>query len=99
MGHPIRLQILDILRCGEVCVCHIENALNKRQSYISQHLRTLRDAGLVDSRKNGLQVYYRLIDDKVIDLLHLLHGTLEVNDLEVLEGCNCPTCSTVLIAK
>ena len=96
MGHPIRLQILDILRCDEVCVCHIENALNKRQSYISQHLMTLRDAGFVDSRKDGLQVYYRLIDDQVIDLLHLLHGTLEDSDLDVLEGCNCPTCSTVL---
>ncbi len=96
MGHPIRLQILDILRCGEVCVCHIEHALNKRQSYISQHLMTLRDAGFVDSRKNGLQVYYRLIDDQVIDLLQLLYGTLEASD-QVLAGCNCPTCSTILI--
>lgn len=97
MGHPIRLQILDILRCGEVCVCHIEHALNKRQSYISQHLMTLRDAGLVNSRKEGLQVYYRLIDDQVTDLLYLLHGALETDALEVLDGCSCPTCSTVLM--
>jgi len=97
MGHPVRLQILDILRHGEVCVCHIERILNKRQSYISQQLMTLRNAGLVDSRKDGLQAYYRLVDDQVIDLLYLLLGAFEAETLEVLEDCNCPACSNVLI--
>jgi len=97
MGHPVRLQILDMLRYGEVCVCHIENALNKRQSYISQQLMTLRDAGVVESRKDGLQVYYWLADEQVSDLLHLLHGTLETDAVETLEGCNCPSCSMILI--
>ncbi len=97
MGHPVRLQILDMLRRGETCVCHIEQALDKRQAYISQQLMTLRDAGLVDSRKDGLQVYYRLIDDQMNDLLDLLVGSLTQNGLDVLDGCNCPSCSTVLI--
>lgn len=99
MGHPVRLQILDMLRRGETCVCHIERALDKRQAYISQHLMTLRDAGLVDSRKDGLQVYYRLVDDEVVELLSLLHGLLDTTGLELLEGCNCPACSTVLITE
>ena len=99
MGHPARLQILDILRNGEVCVCHIERALSKRQSYVSQQLMTLRDAGLVDSRKDGLQVYYRLVDDQIIDLLHVLHGSLLTDGLEVLENCNCPACSTVSVTN
>lgn len=99
MGHPARLQILDILRNGEVCVCHIERALNKRQSYVSQQLMTLRDAGLVSSRKDGLQVYYRLIDDQVTTLLHLLHGSLPTDGLEVLEDCNCPACSMVTVTN
>ena len=97
MGHPARLQILDILRNGEVCVCHIERALDKRQSYVSQQLMTLRDAGLVDSRKDGLQVYYRLVDEQIIDLLHVLHGSLRTDGLEILENCNCPACSTVSV--
>ena len=35
LAHPTRLQILDMLRRGELCVCHIETALDKRQAYIS----------------------------------------------------------------
>lgn len=97
MGHPIRLQILDMLRSGEVCVCHIEHALNKRQSYVSQQLMTLRDAGFVDSRKDGLQVYYRLADAQVTEILDLLYGELKTDDLDVLEGCSCPMCSTILM--
>ena len=61
MGHPVRLQILDMLRRGETCVCHIEQALDKRQAYISQQLMMLRDAGLVDSRKDGLQVLQTVV--------------------------------------
>lgn len=99
MGHPVRLRILDMLRRGETCVCHIEQALDRRQAYISQQLMTLRDAGLVDSRKDGLQVYYRLIDDQTVDLLNLLVGSLTKDGLDVLDGCNCPSCSTVLITE
>ena len=99
MGHPIRLQILDMLRRGETCVCHIERALDKRQAYISQQLMTLRDAGLVDSRREGLQVYYRLVDVQVQELLDLLLEPLTATGLQTLDDCNCPSCSTVLITR
>ena len=98
MGHPVRLQILDMLRQGETCVCHIEAALDKRQAYISQQLMTLRDAGLVVSRKDGLQVYYRLADDQLQVLLDLLVGQSSADGLDRIHGCNCPTCATVSIA-
>jgi DNA-binding transcriptional ArsR family regulator len=94
MGHPVRLQILNMLRHGEICVCHIETALGKRQAYISQHLMTLRDAGLVSSRKDGLQVYYRLHDDLVADVLNLISGIAEQPQVEALDGCPCPQCVT-----
>ena len=42
IAHPVRLQIVDMLRQGEVCVCHIERSLDKRQAYISQQLMVLR---------------------------------------------------------
>ncbi|GAB1420234.1 metalloregulator ArsR/SmtB family transcription factor [Anaerolineales bacterium] len=99
MGHPVRLQILDMLRLGETCVCHIECALDKRQAYISQQFMTLRDAGLVDSRKDGLQVYYRLLDQQVFELLNLILGPRTDNQLELLDDCSCPTCSTVLVTE
>lgn len=97
MGHPVRLRILDMLRHGEICVCHIERALDKRQPYISQHLMTLRDAGLVESRKDGLQVFYRLVDEQAAALLNVLLGKPGISSLARLEGCNCPYCSTIAI--
>lgn len=98
MGHPIRLQILDMLRLGETCVCHIEAALDKRQAYISQQLMALRDANIVDSRKDGQQVYYRIVDDAVYDVLNVLYGAPPQDELTQFEGCKCPSCATVSIA-
>jgi ArsR family transcriptional regulator len=98
LGHPVRLQILDILRQGETCVCHIERALGRRQAYVSQQLMTLRDSGLVDSRQDGLQVYYKLSDSLVAQLLATLFGQVNVFGHAVLEDCKCPACSVVQIA-
>ncbi len=93
LAHPVRLQILDMLRRGEVCVCHMEAALGKRQAYISQQLMVLRDAGLVESRKEGLSVYYRTIDDVVSDLLDAALGPADDTRLDVLKTCPCPHCA------
>jgi len=96
LAHPVRLQILDMLRGGEVCVCHIERALNRRQAYVSQQLMVLRDAGLVETRKEGLQVFYRLADPRVQRWLDfMLDRELTAN--QRLAGCTCPLCSTVSI--
>ncbi len=92
MAHPARLQILVMLRQGEICVCHIENALGKRQPYISQQLMVLRDAGAVDSRKDGLQVYYRIRDPRVHRLLDAALGGLDATNFTPLPDCSCPTC-------
>jgi DNA-binding transcriptional ArsR family regulator len=93
LAHPVRLQILDMLRSGEVCVCHMETAFGKRQAYISQQLMVLRDAGLVESRKDGLSVFYRLVDDEVSDLLETTLGPADVDGPEVLKTCPCPHCA------
>lgn len=94
LAHPARLQIVDLLRGGELCVCHIEAALGKRQAYVSQQLMALREAGLVESRRDGLQVYYWIADSQVIALLDLLRGPL-ADEHHVLDGCPCPKCTTV----
>lgn len=96
LAHPVRLQILDMLRSGEVCVCHMEAALGKRQAYISQQLMVLRDAGLVASRKDGLSVFYRLIDDVVLDLLEATLGPVEDCAPGILETCPCPRCTEAI---
>lgn len=97
LAHPVRLQILDMLRGGgEVCVCHMEAALGKRQAYISQQLMTLRDAGLVEARKDGLQVFYRLVDDETAELLMVALGPADTNGPVVLDTCPCPRCAAVI---
>ncbi len=60
LTHPTRLAILDVLRDGEQCVCHLEAVLALRQAYISQHLMVLRESGLVADRRDGWNIYYRV---------------------------------------
>jgi ArsR family transcriptional regulator len=92
LAHPIRLQILMMLRQGEECVCHIEAALSKRQAYVSQQLMVLRDAGVVEARKDGLQVFYRLANPAVEPVLASLFGPLDGTPRAIVEGCSCPLC-------
>ena len=82
-----------MLRGGELCVCHIENALGKRQPYISQQLMVLRDAGAVESRKDGLQVYYRIVDERV---QHLLDAALGEADAISFAPCRAAPARRVL---
>src|SRR5512135_581043 len=67
--HPARLEILDTLRDGEHCVCHLEAALGYRQAYISQQLSVLREAGIVQDRRDGWNVHYRVTQPQVFALL------------------------------
>ena len=55
-----RLQIVDLLRNGERCVCELQDALDLGQSLLSFHLKTLKDAGLVFDRREGRWAYYSL---------------------------------------
>ena len=63
-----RLRILGLLAAGDICVCHIHESLGIPQSTASRHLAYLRRAGLVEGRKDGLWVHYRLaqLDDPVL---------------------------------
>ena len=60
LADPTRLRILALLVGGEVCVCHIHEALGVPQPTASRHLAYLRRTGLVDARRDGLWVYYSL---------------------------------------
>lgn len=60
LGHPARLAVLAVLAVDECCVCDLANVLRLPLSTLSQHLRTLREAGLVRSRQEGKLVFYSL---------------------------------------
>jgi ArsR family transcriptional regulator len=60
LGDATRLRILGLLLTGEICVCHIHKSLRIPQPKTSRHLAYLRRAGLVETRRKGLWIYYRL---------------------------------------
>jgi ArsR family transcriptional regulator len=60
LADSTRLRILGLLLTGEVCVCHIYESLRITQPKASRHLAYLRRAGLVDTRRDGLWIHYRL---------------------------------------
>jgi ArsR family transcriptional regulator len=69
LAHPVRLKILEEIRGGEACVCHLEAMLGYRQAYLSQQLGVLRRAGLLAERKDGLFVFYRVAGPEVTSML------------------------------
>jgi ArsR family transcriptional regulator len=60
LGDETRLRIVALLSHGELCVCHLEEALRLSQPSVSRHLGTLRTAGVVQNRREGSWIYYRL---------------------------------------
>ncbi len=90
LAHPARLQILDELRQGEACVCHLQMVLDRPQAYVSQQLRVLRDADAVADEKDGLNVYYRVTNVHVLHLLEELLGA--AGEARCVPECACPRC-------
>jgi ArsR family transcriptional regulator, arsenate/arsenite/antimonite-responsive transcriptional repressor len=70
LGDPIRLQLVDVLRnhAGKVCVCELLPLFEISQPTLSHHLKKLREAGIVDSERQGLWAYYYVIPDAVKEL-------------------------------
>lgn len=64
LGDESRLRIVVLLTHGELCVCHLEQALGLSQPNVSRHLGILRMAGIVDARRDGTWVYYKLADQE-----------------------------------
>ncbi len=105
IASPQRIAILLAIGNGEACVCHLEASLGWRQAYISQHLMALRKADILQDRRDGRYIFYRLKDTSLLDLITAsarLSGltTESVSGLinkMVDPSCECPQCSPVLI--
>jgi DNA-binding transcriptional ArsR family regulator len=69
LGHPGRIRIIECLRAGEKTVGDIQAYLMDEPASASQHLALLRAKGIVEGRKSGTSVFYRVRDPKIFDLL------------------------------
>ena len=104
LSKPARIQILLAIGGGEACVCHLEAALGYRQAYISQHLMALREAGILETRREGRFVFYRLADMRILDLIRKAGAIAGVPDedidsaagLERITECSCPSCQPLI---
>lgn len=66
LAHPVRLCIArGLLEKGECSVSHMQTCMNTPQSTVSQHLQKLRAAGIIEARRDGLTVYYRISSEKM----------------------------------
>ena len=106
IASPQRIAILLAIGKGEACVCHLESALGWRQAYISQHLMALRKADILQDRREGRYVYYRLKTASYMDLI-LDSATLSglsaetvsaVINTQTYPSCECPHCTPALIS-
>jgi ArsR family transcriptional regulator len=101
LADATRLRILGLLLTGEVCVCHIHESLRIPQPKASRHLAYLRKAGLVEARREGLWMHYRIADlpDPLLQsisesvrhaLAHLDSVQREASRLQKKTGCCLP---------
>ena len=90
LSDETRLEVLDMLRGGERCVCDLQDALDAAQSRLSFHLRVLKEAGLVQDRKEGRWSYYSLVPETLgvaHDIVRALATEPRARGLRVLGNC------------
>lgn len=100
-----RIAILLAIGTGEACVCHLETALGWRQAYISQHLMALRKADILQDRREGRYVFYRIKNASFLDLITASAqlGGLSTESVSALintqthPACECPKCAPVAV--
>jgi len=76
LAHPKRLEILNLLRQGELSVSQLAERMGVSLANVSQHLAILRDREVVMARREGVNVYYRVADPRIIQACNLMRDVL-----------------------
>ncbi|MEY2817797.1 MAG: hypothetical protein RL275_1260, partial [Chloroflexota bacterium] len=105
IASPQRIAILLAIGKGEACVCHLETALGLRQAYISQHLMALRKADILQDRREGRYVFYKIKNASLLDLITAsatlsglsAESVSSLINTQVYPSCECPHCVPALI--
>jgi DNA-binding transcriptional ArsR family regulator len=72
LGNPTRLKILNCIRNGGKCICEITPATGKSQPNVSQHLKILQDAGLINKNKQGTNIFVNIATQDVYKIINLV---------------------------
>ena len=76
LAHPSRLMMLDALADGEKCVCELQALVGSSMPTVSTHLAQMRNAGIIEARRDGNWVYYRLLVPCVLKLFQCIDAVL-----------------------
>ena len=88
LADPLRLQIIELLRSQELCVCELCDKLGVNQSKLSFHLKNLKEASLVNSRQDGRWMYYRLNLAQFVALEQYLAEYRRFGDIIPAKNCS-----------
>jgi len=77
IAHPLRIAIVDFLRDGQQCVCDIAEHIGSERSNVSRHLSVMVNAGILEYRKQGLKVIYRLRTPCILEFFACVTGVLK----------------------
>lgn len=72
LAHPARIRLIEELITKDCCVGELQKCLKLSQPNVSQHLRVLKDAGILEGKRDKNRICYRIKDDKIIQMLQIL---------------------------
>ena len=86
VAHPLRIAVVDYLRDGEQCVCDIAEYVSSERSNVSRHLSMMVSAGILESRKQGLKVMYKIKTPCILKFFDCITEVLrqQIKDVEEL---------------
>ena len=84
LADETRIKIVQCLMDGERCACTLVPAVGKAQPTVSQHLRILEEAGVLESRRDGVNIWYRIKSDQAVQILKIL----DIQSIEIPISCS-----------
>lgn len=106
LADKTRLRLLNLMREDEICVCFFVEVLGESQPKISRHLAYLRNAGIVESRRDGKWMHYKIVEPEDRNIAQILRDTLDwLNSQEEMrreyealaEACCSPTAPITIV--
>lgn len=85
LAHPSRLMMVDALEHGEKCVCELRDLVGSDMSTVSKHLTLMKEAGIVEDRKAGQQVFYSLRCPCIVSFFGCIETVMKSNAQEKME--------------
>jgi len=79
LGHPIRLKIVKKLKRKTLCVCELQEDVEFSQANLSQHLKVLKESGILLAEKDGLKMMYQVKDQNILKVIDLVEEMVELN--------------------